>query len=123
MKIESVSTMPIDPVRIANVGVGSPAITRTSSNRDTEVTQPRQSLQKDIPSAEKIQKDVEAINAQLESMNMSIQFSVDKGSKDMVIKIVDKNTGEVIRQIPSAEMLRLRENMTEMAGLIVKKTV
>jgi flagellar protein FlaG len=123
MKIESVSTMPIDPVRIANVGVGSPAITRTSSNRDTEVTQPRQSLQKDIPSAEKIHKDVEAINAQLESMNMSIQFSVDKGSKDMVIKIVDKNTGEVIRQIPSAEMLRLWENMTEMAGLIVKKTV
>jgi flagellar protein FlaG len=41
----------------------------------------------------------------------------------MVIKVVDKNSGEVIRQIPSAEMLRLRENMTEMAGLIVKETV
>jgi flagellar protein FlaG len=123
MKIESVSTMPIDPVRIANIGVGSPAITRTSPNRSTEVTQSREPLQKDKPSAEEIHRDVEAINAQLESMNMSIQFSVDKGSKDMVIKIVDKNSGEVIRQIPSAEMLRLRENMTEMAGLIVKETV
>ncbi len=123
MKIESVSTVPIDFVRVANIGVGSPAITRTSSNRDTEVTQPQQSLQKDKPSAEEIQKNVEAINVQLESMNMSIQFSVDTGSKDMVIKIVDKNSGEVIRQIPSAEMLRLRENMTEMAGLILKETV
>jgi flagellar protein FlaG len=123
MKIESVSTVPIETIRIENVGVASPAITRTSPNRNTEVTQPRESFQKEKPSAEEIHRDVEAINAQLESMNMSIQFSVDKGSKDVVIKIVDKNSGEVIRQIPSAEMLRLRENMTEMVGLIVKETV
>jgi uncharacterized FlaG/YvyC family protein len=123
MKIESVSTVPIDPVRIANVGVGSQAITRTSSNRSTEVTQPRESFQKNKPSAEEIQKDVDAINVQLESMNMSIQFSVDKGSNDIVIKIVDKSNGEVIGQIPSEELLRLRENMTEMAGLLVKETV
>jgi uncharacterized FlaG/YvyC family protein len=123
MKIESISNVPIDPVRIANIGVGSPAITRTSSNRNMEVTQPREPLQKDKPSAEEIQKDVEAINVQLESMNTSIQFSVDKGSNDIVIKIVDKSNGEIIGQIPSEELLRLRENMTEMAGLLVKETV
>lgn len=63
------------------------------------------------------------MNSHLESMNMSIQFNVDKGSKDIVIKIVDRNSGEVIRQIPSDEVLRLREHMTEMAGLIVQETV
>lgn len=123
MKIESTSTVPIDPFRIASVGVESPAITQTSSNRDREVSQPRQSLQKEKPSAEEIQKDLDAMNSHLESMNMSIQFNVDKGSKDIVIKIVDRNSGEVIRQIPSDEVLRLREHMTEMAGLIVQETV
>jgi flagellar protein FlaG len=123
MKIEGISTIPVDPIRIEGSGVGSLAIAQTSTNRDTGAVVAQKSLQKEMPSAEEIQRDLDVINAQLETMNRSLQFNIDEKSKDIVVKIVDTKTGETIRQIPPDEVLRLREHFKEMVGLIFKETV
>lgn len=36
-----------------------------------------------------------------------LQFSVDEDSGDVVVKVVDRGTGEVLRQIPSKELMEL----------------
>ena len=123
MKIEGISTIPVDPIRTEGSGVGSPAIAQASTNRDTGAVMAQKSLQKEMPSAEEIQQDLDVINAQLETMNRSLQFSIDEELKDVVVKIVDKETGEIVRQIPPDEVLRLREHFKEMVGLILEKTV
>jgi flagellar protein FlaG len=123
MKVEGISTIPVDPIRIEGSGVGSPAIAQTSTNRDTGAVVAQKSLQKEMPSAEEIQRDLDVINAQLETMNRSLQFNIDEKLKDIVVKIVDTKTGETIRQIPPDEVLRLREHFKEMVGLIFKETV
>jgi flagellar protein FlaG len=125
MKIDNINAIQVDPFRIESVGTGSQAITITqaSSNQNAGAIQSQEMLQKEKPSAEEIQKNLDMINAQLSSMNRSIEFSIDDKSKDIVVKVVDNDNGEVIMQIPPEAILRLRENLKEMAGLIVKKTV
>jgi flagellar protein FlaG len=119
MKIDTVSALPNEPFRMAIAGGGSPAIAQAS--RDTSGEQTQKILQKEKPSAEEIKKDLDAINMQLRSMNSSVQFSIEGKSKDVVIKIVDEDTGKVIRQIPADEVLRMRGHLKEMSGLFVEE--
>jgi flagellar protein FlaG len=119
MKIDSQSSVPIDPIRMAIVGGGSPAIAQTSQS--TRSGQTQKILQKEKPSAEKIKQDLDAINTQLKSVNSSIKFIIDGKSNDIVVKIVDDDTGKVIRQIPPETVVRLREHLNEMSGLLVEE--
>jgi flagellar protein FlaG len=123
MKIESTSTVPVDPVRIENTGVVSVVISQASTNRDNGVEQPRKVLQKETRSAEEIHKDLEMINEQLKSSNSSIQFIVDDKSNDVIVRIVDRDSGEVIRQIPPESIVRLRDSMKDMSGLFIEKKI
>jgi flagellar protein FlaG len=62
---------------------------------------------------------VEQIQGQLDSMNISLQYSVygDNDSK-IAVKVVDRDTGKVIREIPSKEMQALQTKMRELVGMI-----
>jgi flagellar protein FlaG len=62
---------------------------------------------------------VEQMQSQLESMNVSVQYSVygDKDDK-VAVKVVDKDTGKVIREIPPKEIQALQDKMSELVGLI-----
>lgn len=49
-------------------------------------------------------------------------FSVDHDTGSMVIKIVDSSTEEVIKQIPSEEMLRISKALGKLQGLLLNQT-
>ncbi|MCE5312568.1 MAG: flagellar protein FlaG [Nitrospiraceae bacterium] len=42
-----------------------------------------------------------------EYLNTGVQFEIEKGLGIVVAKLVDKSTGEVIRQIPAKEMIEI----------------
>ena len=63
------------------------------------------------------------INQALKSLNDHLQFSVDDGSNSTVVKLIDGDTGDVIRQIPPEEILRLRAYYREHHGLLVNTAV
>ncbi|OQC24905.1 MAG: flagellar protein FlaG [Deltaproteobacteria bacterium ADurb.Bin072] len=63
------------------------------------------------------------MNTQLNIMNRSIQFSIDESSRDIVVRVVDKDTGEVIREVPPESIQKLREKMAELTGLLVEEEV
>lgn len=45
------------------------------------------------------------------SKNTNLQFSVDDQSGTRVVRLIDSSTQEVIRQIPSEEMIRIAEGI------------
>lgn len=49
----------------------------------------------------------------LQSTNLSVQYSVDNATQEMVIKVVDSN-GKLVRQIPSVEMLDFVKRLESM---------
>jgi flagellar protein FlaG len=66
-----------------------------------------------------LKQAVEQIQGQLDSMNISLQYSV-YGANDnkIAVKVVDRDTGKVIREIPAKEMQALQDKMSELVGMI-----
>jgi len=58
-------------------------------------------------------------NKQMMSRDTSLQFEPYDRTGDMIVRIIDTNTKEVIREIPSKKILDMVANMLEMAGLLV----
>ncbi|MGE0386480.1 MAG: flagellar protein FlaG [Gammaproteobacteria bacterium] len=49
----------------------------------------------------------------------SLQFSVDEDSGRTVIKVIDRDTGSVLRQIPTEEMLAISRRLEASAGFLI----
>jgi len=69
-------------------------------------------------SREKLSESIQQLNDQLQKFNRDLQFVADEGTGKRVVKVIDSNTGEVIRQIPPEEILRIMQNIDNMSGLI-----
>lgn len=65
----------------------------------------------------------EELNKSIAVLNSSISFSIDEVTDSTVIKVVDNDTGDVIRQVPPETMLNLLQRMTEMVGLLLDEKV
>jgi flagellar protein FlaG len=66
----------------------------------------------------------ESIQANIKAANISITFSLyGPNNEKVAIKVVDKDTGEVIREIPPEEIQELSTKADEIAGMILNKKV
>lgn len=68
------------------------------------------------PDAETVKNAVDQGNELLQAVRRNLQFKVDDATHEMVVKIVDSDSGEVVRQIPSEEMLELVKRMKKLEG-------
>ncbi len=84
----------------------------------TEISGPRVP-----PSPGEISSAVDELNAAVQNSQRAIQFSVDDESGDVIIKVVDAETDEIIRQIPPEEVVRLARQMEESAGGLLRTEV
>ena len=60
-----------------------------------------------IPSADQVKQAVQDINKALQRFSQSVEFSVDETNGHTIVKVVDQNTQEIIRQMPSLEALEI----------------
>lgn len=67
-----------------------------------------------------VEDAVATIQEFVQSVRRSINFAVDDGSGRVVVKVTDAGSGDVIRQIPSEEALKLAENLSEVRSLLFK---
>ena len=54
---------------------------------------------------------VDQLNASIQTLNRNLEFSIDKNSGNVLVKVVDSQTHEVIRQIPSEQALELAQSL------------
>lgn len=74
------------------------------------------------PKAEDLRKAVETMRQLVESKAPnSLQFSIDDATGKTIVKITDAKTGEMIRQIPSEEMLDIARSLDRMQGILLKQ--
>jgi flagellar protein FlaG len=65
-----------------------------------------------------IREAVEKVNKVLTSDNRRFEISVHEKTKDILIKVIDTNTNETIKEIPPKKIVDLVVNLCEMAGII-----
>ncbi len=63
-----------------------------------------------------IKKAVDEGNSLLQEVNRNLQFKVDEATKELVIKVVDSESGELVRQIPSEDMLAFIKRIKQLDG-------
>jgi flagellar protein FlaG len=69
--------------------------------------------------AEQLEKLVQQVRQAVHPMAQNLLFSVDKDSGRTVVKVVDANTNELIRQIPSEEVLAISQALEKLEGLLL----
>ena len=62
-------------------------------------------------------------SSQIGSINRKIDYHIEQDSNELVIKIRDKETGEIIKQIPEEEFLRLTNRISDFNKSILDQTV
>ena len=77
--------------------------------------------QQAVPSQEQVQQAVMEVQKMVQSKASNLQFSIDQESGKTVIKLLDSQTGDLIRQIPSEEMLAISHSLDKMQGLLFKQ--
>jgi flagellar protein FlaG len=70
--------------------------------------------------ASKIKEAAEAINSQLRELAKNIRFSVDEATGSTVVRVVDADTGQTLRQIPSEETLRIQHSLERLQGVLLR---
>ena len=53
-------------------------------------------------------------------LNRGVKFELLSDSNKVIVKIVDQETGELIRQFPPAELVRLRERIKQVSGRMLR---
>lgn len=72
--------------------------------------------------SEKIERTVAALSEMLEQTNVGLQYRVDEGTGDVVVSVIDRNTGDVIRQLPPEQILKMRQHLQELMGVMFDVT-
>ncbi len=90
---------------------------------ETKVTAPVQrAVAQDTPeSAVQLENAVNEVSSFVKQTNSSLQFSIDRDSGKTMVKVVDASTNEIIRQIPSEEMLAMAKALDGIKGLLVQQ--
>ena len=71
------------------------------------------------PSDEEVKSAIKEANKRAVFGHASAQFSYHEATKRISVKIVDKDTKEIIREIPPEKTLDMISKMWELAGLVV----
>jgi len=71
---------------------------------------------------EQLQAAAKQLNDFMKHFATKLDFSVDDSTKTVVVKVLNDQTGEVIRQIPSEEALKAAKALDALQGVIIKTT-
>ena len=115
---------------ISNVNAVIPTSYQNSTQGSAVGTSPpqapsAQASQEPRPvSGEAANQVLQQIQSQLEPMNISLSFSKygEKG-EDISVTVTDKNTGNVIREIPAKEIQAMQTKLGELIGLLFNHSV
>ncbi|RZI42076.1 flagellar protein FlaG [Herbaspirillum sp. HC18] len=78
-----------------------------------------------VPDMNQVAQAVKNINKLLQDAMppQNLEFTVDEDSERTVVKVVDQKTKEVLRQIPSEEVLQLSKALDLSKGLLIRQKV
>lgn len=74
-----------------------------------------------IPSPSELQDAVERISNFVAQNNSDITFSIDSDTGRNLVKVIDRNSKEIIRQIPSVEVLAISKALDKLQGLLINQ--
>ena len=82
---------------------------------------PRPSTTEPTPTKENLEQAAARVKEVLRGTTSRLEIEIDSDSHKAVIKIINGESGEIIRQIPAQELLDLARHLDEPKGLLVQE--
>jgi len=119
-------------IRIGNNPQGGQRITETdnsnglSSIAAKQAAAPVQTVNAvqqpaEVPSMSQLNEAIEEINKAMKRMSQGLEFSVDTDAHRTIVKVVDTQTKDVIRQIPTPVALEISKALERLQGLLIRE--
>ncbi len=104
------TTVSVDPVKLP----GSASAGASTGNNVPVGSDPADVSRRERVAAESrqmVEKAIAHLNDYVQSVQRDLEFSLDEGSGATVVRVIDRTTQTVVRQIPSDVALRLARNL------------
>ena len=98
----------------ADLKLPEPAVVKKKTREETQETSEAAANKKEPVSTSELEVAVESANEIGQMLKRTLNFSVDQGTDRIVVKIVDEESGEVVRQVPPQEMLRIAAHLKQL---------
>jgi len=72
---------------------------------------------------DEVRESVKDVNEIVDKVKEGLSFQIHEDTEKMMVKVVDLNTDEVIKELPPEEMLDLQARIHEMVGILIDETV
>lgn len=97
------------------IDANTPAVERTKEKNDSDFLNNQDNQQR---TNEQIRKAVDEMNKKIIN-NSEVQFGIHEGTNRVTIKIIDRDTKKVIKELPPEKTLDMIAKAWEMAGILV----
>jgi flagellar protein FlaG len=74
-----------------------------------------------VPHTADVQRAIAAIRETLRPVSNGLEFSVDHGSGKTIVRVVDLESGQLIRQIPTVEIVEIARVLERLEGLLFRQ--
>jgi flagellar protein FlaG len=105
--IQSLSDQQTEVENVAKPATEAKVLLSSADNNE-------QKQQNNVETDLSIENALAEITEFVQDNGRQLNFSVDEGSQKNVVKVTDSETGEIIRQIPSEDVLRLSERLKDL---------
>ena len=98
----------------------SPGVLQRSNDRAGDTPDTELSSNTTLTTEQLLQL-ADELNEHIHILNTKISFLIDDNTGHTVIRISDRATDEVLREVPTQEMLKLAAKLSEVIGIILDK--
>ena len=122
MTIDTIAAASAARIDKSYVSADTPAARPAAPRNATEnaTVAPQQASKE--PSREQLDKAVSELNQSSQMKTQGLEFSIDEDSQRTVVKIIDQETKEVLRQIPTREVLELAKTFDSAKGSLISQS-
>ncbi len=77
----------------------------------------------EIDSAKQLDEQVEILNQSLKSDNRKIEYSIHEATNKIIFRVIDTQTKEIVKEIPSTKLIDFSIAILQQFGLIADEEV
>jgi len=101
--------------QVGTLSGGTPAATKSGNGTELKTSGEVsvEALQSELGESVRVANERLALNRQ------RLDIAVDRGTGSMVVTITDTMSGEIVKQIPSEQALRMMKNIDSLTGILV----
>ncbi len=120
MRIDSMDASLMQFENTNNTVQNSVGVKKTNSeNNNVQKNKKDENLNDRNASAKEIIDAIEKANKAIIGAQTQLEFSIHEGTKEIMVKVINTDTKEVVREIPSEKILDMVAKMWELAGIMV----